>query len=63
MIKHDFPDHVGPWTGVYSSALFLSAAIADGLTVPLPAIDGDHQMGLAPQATTQSGRRAAITVT
>ena len=42
VIKHDFPDRVGPWMGVYSTALFLSAAIADGLTVPLMPLVGGH---------------------
>jgi CP family cyanate transporter-like MFS transporter len=40
VIKHDFPGRVGPWMGVYSTALFLSAAVADGLTVPLLAVTG-----------------------
>jgi CP family cyanate transporter-like MFS transporter len=42
VIKHDFPTRVGPWMGVYSTALFLSAAIADGLTVPLLPLVGGH---------------------
>jgi CP family cyanate transporter-like MFS transporter len=42
VIKHDFPDRIGPWMGVYSTALFLSAAIADGLTVPLLPVVGGH---------------------
>jgi MFS transporter, CP family, cyanate transporter len=42
VIKRDFPDRVGPWMGVYSTALFLSAAIADGLTVPLLPVVGGH---------------------
>jgi CP family cyanate transporter-like MFS transporter len=42
VIKHDFPHRVGPWMGVYSTALFLSAAIADGLTVPLLPLAGGH---------------------
>jgi CP family cyanate transporter-like MFS transporter len=42
VIKHDFPGRVGPWMGVYSTALFLSAAIADGLTVPLLPLVGGH---------------------
>ena len=42
VIKHDFPHRVGPWMGVYSTALFLSAAIADGLTVPLLPFVGGH---------------------
>ncbi|MDX6421403.1 MAG: transporter, family, cyanate transporter [Trebonia sp.] len=48
VIKRDFPDRVGPWMGVYSTALFLSAAIADGLTVPLqPVVGGDWRPALA----------------
>ena len=42
VIKQDFPDRVGPWMSVYSTALFLSAAIADGLTVPLMPLVGGH---------------------
>src|SRR5487761_527978 len=42
VIKRDFPDRVGPWMGVYSTSLFLSAAIADGLTVPLLPLVGGH---------------------
>jgi len=42
VIKHDFPERVGPWMSVYSTALFLSAAIADGLTVPLMPLVGGH---------------------
>jgi CP family cyanate transporter-like MFS transporter len=42
VIKHDFPARVGPWMSVYSTALFLSAAIADGLTVPLMPLVGGH---------------------
>ena len=48
VIKHDFPHRVGPWMSVYSTALFLSAAIADGLTVPLlPAVGGHWRLALA----------------
>lgn len=48
VIKHDFPHRVGPWMGVYSTALFLSAAIADGLTVPLlPLAGGGWRPALA----------------
>jgi CP family cyanate transporter-like MFS transporter len=48
IIKQDFPDRVGRWMGVYSTSLFLSAAIADGLTVPLlPLVGGDWRQGLA----------------
>lgn len=42
VIKQDFPRRVGPWMGVYSTSLFLSAAIADGLTVPLLPFVGGH---------------------
>jgi CP family cyanate transporter-like MFS transporter len=42
VIKSDFPHRVGPWMGVYSTALFLSAAVADGLTVPLLRAVGGH---------------------
>ncbi len=42
VIKNDFPHRVGPWMGVYSTALFLSAAVADGLTVPLLRVVGGH---------------------
>jgi CP family cyanate transporter-like MFS transporter len=42
VIKHDFPQRVGPWMSVYSTALFLSAAVADGLTVPLMPLVGGH---------------------
>jgi MFS transporter, CP family, cyanate transporter len=48
VIKHDFPERVGPWMSVYSTALFLSAAIADGLTVPLmPLAGGQWRRALA----------------
>jgi CP family cyanate transporter-like MFS transporter len=42
VVKHDFPRRVGPWMSVYSTALFLSAAVADGLTVPLLPLVGGH---------------------
>jgi CP family cyanate transporter-like MFS transporter len=42
VIKRDFPHRVGPWMGLYSTMLFLSAAIADGLTVPLVSFVGGH---------------------
>jgi CP family cyanate transporter-like MFS transporter len=42
VIKHDFPGRVGPWMGVYSTALLLSSAIAEGLTVPLLPFAGGH---------------------
>ena len=48
VIKHDFPRRTGPWMSVYSVSLFLSAAIADGLTVPLlPAAGGSWRGALA----------------
>jgi CP family cyanate transporter-like MFS transporter len=48
VIKHDFPGRIGPWMSVYSTALFLSAAIADGLTVPLlPVVGGQWRPALA----------------
>jgi CP family cyanate transporter-like MFS transporter len=48
VIKHDFPDRIGPWMSVYSTALFLSAAIADGLTMPLlPVVGGQWRPALA----------------
>lgn len=48
VIKHDFPDRTGPWMSVYSTSLFLSAAIADGLTVPLlPFVGGRWRPALA----------------
>ena len=48
VIKHDFPRRTGPWMSVYSVSLFLSAAIADGLTVPLlPAAGGSWRGTLA----------------
>jgi CP family cyanate transporter-like MFS transporter len=48
LIKRDFPDRVGAWMSVYSTSLFLSAAIADGLTVPLlPLAGGDWRPALA----------------
>jgi MFS transporter, CP family, cyanate transporter len=40
VIKRDFPHRVGPWMGLYSTMLFLSAAVADGLTVPLVSLVG-----------------------
>jgi len=42
VIKQDFPHRIGRWMGVYSTAIFLSAAIADGLTVPLTSAFGGH---------------------
>ncbi len=48
LIKRDFPDRVGAWMSVYSTSLFLSAAIADGLTVPLlPLAGGRWRLALA----------------
>jgi CP family cyanate transporter-like MFS transporter len=47
-IKHDFPHRVGLMMGLYSTSLFLSAALADGLTVPLlPAAGGRWRVALA----------------
>jgi MFS transporter, CP family, cyanate transporter len=47
-IKHDFPHRVGLMMGLYSTSLFLSAALADGLTVPLlPAAGGHLRLALA----------------
>jgi MFS transporter, CP family, cyanate transporter len=47
-IKRDFPDRVGLMMGLYSTSLFLSAALADGLTVPLlPAAGGHWRVALA----------------
>jgi CP family cyanate transporter-like MFS transporter len=42
LIKRDFPHRIGPWMGLYSTMIFLSAAIADGLTVPLLPVVGGH---------------------
>jgi CP family cyanate transporter-like MFS transporter len=42
VIKQDFPHRVGPLMGLYSTSLFLSACIADGLTVPLTSAVGGH---------------------
>jgi MFS transporter, CP family, cyanate transporter len=48
VIKQDFPRRTGPWMSVYSVSLFLSAATADGLTVPLlPAVGGSWRSALA----------------
>jgi CP family cyanate transporter-like MFS transporter len=48
VIKHDFPHRVGPLMGLYSTSLFLSAAVADGLTVPLlPLVGGQWRPALA----------------
>lgn len=48
VIKHDLPERVGVMMGLYSTALFLSAALADGLAVPLlVATDGDWRRALA----------------
>jgi MFS transporter, CP family, cyanate transporter len=48
LIKRDFPHRIGPWMGLYSTMIFLSAAIADGLTVPLlPAVGGHWRRALA----------------
>jgi CP family cyanate transporter-like MFS transporter len=48
VIKRDFPGRIAAWMGAYSTCLFLSAAIADGLTVPLlPAVGGQWRPALA----------------
>jgi MFS transporter, CP family, cyanate transporter len=48
VIKHDFPHRVGPLMGLYSTSLFLSAAVADGLMVPLlPFVGGQWRPALA----------------
>jgi MFS transporter, CP family, cyanate transporter len=48
VIKQDHPGRVGPLMGLYSTSLFLSACIADGLTVPLTsALGGRWRSALA----------------
>jgi CP family cyanate transporter-like MFS transporter len=48
VIKQDYPGRVGPLMGLYSTSLFLSACIADGLTVPLTsALGGRWRSALA----------------
>jgi CP family cyanate transporter-like MFS transporter len=48
VIKQDYPERVGPLMGLYSTSLFLSACIADGLTVPLTsALEGRWRSALA----------------
>jgi CP family cyanate transporter-like MFS transporter len=47
VIKHHYPRRVGFMTGLYSTALFLGAAVGDGLTVPLlPAVGGHWRSAL-----------------
>jgi CP family cyanate transporter-like MFS transporter len=47
VIKYHFPQRVGFVMGLYSTALFLGAAIGDGLTVPLlPAVGGHWRAAL-----------------
>jgi CP family cyanate transporter-like MFS transporter len=47
-IKQDFAHRVSLAMGLYSTALFLGAALADGLTVPLlPAVGGSWRPALA----------------
>jgi MFS transporter, CP family, cyanate transporter len=47
VIKHHYPRRVGFVMGLYSTALFLGAAIGDGLTVPLlPAVGGHWRAAL-----------------
>ncbi|MFD5600566.1 CynX/NimT family MFS transporter [Leucobacter sp. NPDC058333] len=48
VIKHDFSRHVGIMMGLYSTTLFIGAAIASGLTVPLlSAVNGNWRGALA----------------
>ncbi len=48
IVKHHFPDRVGPMTGLYSMALALGTATAAAITVPLTgALGGSWQLGLA----------------
>src|ERR1700761_6237725 len=42
VIKQDHPHRVGPLMSLYSTSLFLSACVADGLTVPLLSAVGGH---------------------
>lgn len=47
-IKQDFSHHAGLMMGLYSTALFVGAAAASGLTVPLlPHVANDWRAGLA----------------
>jgi MFS transporter, CP family, cyanate transporter len=48
IVKHWFPDRVGPMTGLYSMALALGTAGAAAVTVPITgALGGSWQSGLA----------------
>ncbi|NUW30318.1 MFS transporter [Nonomuraea sp. SMC257] len=40
VVKQHFPDHVGPWTSVYVSALVLGAGAGAALMVPLERLTG-----------------------
>jgi CP family cyanate transporter-like MFS transporter len=42
VIKQDYPHRVAPLMSLYSTSLFLSACLADGLTVPLLSLVGGH---------------------
>jgi CP family cyanate transporter-like MFS transporter len=42
VIKHDFSRRAGLMIGLYSTSLFLGAALGDGLTVPLLPVAGGH---------------------
>lgn len=47
IVKHWFPDRVGPMTGVYSMALSLGTAVAAAVTVPMTdALGGGWRAGL-----------------
>jgi len=54
-IKRDFSHRVGLMMGLYSTALFLGAALASGLTVPLAGISGGWRPALAWWATPAAG--------
>ena len=48
VIKQDYPQRVAPLMSLYSTSLFLSACLADGLTVPLLSLaDGRWRAALA----------------
>src|ERR1700761_6564325 len=48
VIKHDFPHRIGPLMGLYSTSLFLSAAVAGRRPVPLlPLVGGQWRPALA----------------
>jgi CP family cyanate transporter-like MFS transporter len=46
-IKHDFSHRVGLMMGLYSTALFVGAAVAAGLTVPLVSLTGNWRPAMA----------------